>query len=317
MSIPPVSVSVVMSVYNGEKYLSEAVESILGQTFGDFEFIIVDDGSMDGSAQILAEHAARDGRIRVLSQENRGLTKSLNTAISHARAPLIARMDADDIALPGRFEKQVAAFDANPRLVGLGTAVATFTDGSANRRTRGVICGAEAIQSALETRNVMNHPSAMIRAEALRDIGGYREKFVTSQDYDLWLRLAETGDLDNLKETLLRYRVHGGRTSDTKNAHRQTIYSVAAAADHFLRKLGRTPSDAPIDTGNPESVANDLLALLASGLPKGEKKKLMRHVLRFVRRVPVISGETRRQLLAAARPHMSLKDRLKLKLYRI
>ena len=317
MSIPPVSVSVVMSVYNGEKYLSEAVESILGQTFGDFEFIIVDDGSMDGSAQILAEHAARDGRIRVLSQENRGLTKSLNTAISHARAPLIARMDADDIALPGRFEKQVAAFDANPRLVGLGTAVATFTDGSANRRTRGVICGAEAIQSALETRNVMNHPSAMIRAEALRDIGGYREKFVTSQDYDLWLRLAETGDLDNLKETLLRYRVHGGRTSDTKNAHRQTIYSVAAAADHFLRKLGRTPSDAPIDTGNPEGVADDLLALLASGLPKGDKKKLMRHVLRFVRRVPVISAETRSKLLVAARPHMSLKDRLKLKLYRI
>jgi glycosyltransferase involved in cell wall biosynthesis len=317
MSIPPVSVSVVMSVYNGEKYLAEAIDSILAQTFGDFEFIIVDDGSMDGSAQILAEHSARDGRIRVLSQENRGLTKSLNTAISHARAPLIARMDADDIALPCRFERQVAAFDTNPRLVGLGTAVATFTDGRANRRTRSVTCGGEAIRSALETRNVMNHPSAMIRAEALRDIGGYREKFITSQDYDLWLRLAETGDLDNLPETLLRYRVHGGRTSDTKNAHRQTIYSVAAAADHFLRKLGRTPSDAPIDTGNPEGVANDLLALLASNLPRADKKKLMRHVLRFARRVPVISAETRRELLGAARPHMGLKDRLKLKLYRI
>jgi glycosyltransferase involved in cell wall biosynthesis len=125
MNVPAISVA--MSVYNNAAFLDQAVESILGQSLSDFEFLIVDDGSNDGSSAILDGYAARDSRIRIIRQENRGLIASLNRLLSEARAPLIARMDGDDISLPERFERQVAFLDVNPITASSAPGRATST----------------------------------------------------------------------------------------------------------------------------------------------------------------------------------------------
>jgi glycosyltransferase involved in cell wall biosynthesis len=108
------AISVAMSVYNGERFLAEAIESVLGQTFADLEFLIVDDGSTDGSRAMIEAYAAKDARIRPILRENRGLIASLNQMLDEARAPLVARMDADDVCLPERLAQQVAFLDAHP-----------------------------------------------------------------------------------------------------------------------------------------------------------------------------------------------------------
>lgn len=121
------AISVVMSVYNGEAFLAEAVESILNQTLPDFEFVIINDGSNDKTAEILSDYAKRDPRVRVFPQENKGRAKSLNRGIDLARAPVIARMDADDIAFPSRFEQQLELLTAQPDIGLLGGAVELVT----------------------------------------------------------------------------------------------------------------------------------------------------------------------------------------------
>src|SRR5687768_11090116 len=117
---PVPTISVVMSVYNAGRFLRPAVDSILAQTFSDFEFIIIDDGSTDRSPDVLREYAARDGRIRLTVRPNRGLTRTLNEAIKQARGEFVARMDCDDVALPDRFEKQLAYLRADPTIVCVG-----------------------------------------------------------------------------------------------------------------------------------------------------------------------------------------------------
>ena len=117
------SLSVVMAVYNGERWLAETLASLSSQTFGDFEIVAIDDGSTDGSAAILAEAAARDARYRIITQANRGLVASLNRGLAESRAPLVARIDADDVAEPERFARQVAFLQAHPEVAALGSAI--------------------------------------------------------------------------------------------------------------------------------------------------------------------------------------------------
>lgn len=202
-------VTVLMAVFNGRRYLREAVESILNQTFRDFEFLIIDDGSTDDSPQILNEYARADSRIRIVSQTNRGLTKTLNQGIVLARGQFIARMDADDIALPDRLQKQVDYLLAHPHCVMIGSRVMLVDpDGSPIRE----ICDEqthEEIDSALISHGwPLVHPAVTMRTQAVRDIGGYAEKYRTNQDHDLFLRLAEHGRVVNLPDLLLHYRQH-------------------------------------------------------------------------------------------------------------
>ena len=189
------TVSVLMSVYNGERYLRPAVESILAQTFADFEFVIIDDGSKDASASILRRYADRDPRVKLtVREENEGLTAKLNEAFATSRGKYLARMDCDDVALPERFARQVALLDADPTVActggwfqlidGAGRLLTTFrppTDDAAIQAK--LVCGHTAIC----------HPCAMIRRTALERVGGYDTRFKTSQDLDLWLRLGEVG----------------------------------------------------------------------------------------------------------------------------
>lgn len=200
-------ISVAMSVCNDARYLGAAIESILAQSFTDFEFLIVDDGSTDGSSAIIADHAARDRRIRAIHQENRGLIASLNRLLAEAQAPLFARMDGDDIAMPERFARQVAFLAAHPACGVLGGQAENIDAGG---RSLGPSwprpTGADAVRAALQHYSPLIHPAVMARTAVLRALGGYRPAYLYCEDYDLWLRAAELTRLDNLPEPLVRYR---------------------------------------------------------------------------------------------------------------
>jgi glycosyltransferase involved in cell wall biosynthesis len=213
-------VSVHMPVYNAMPYLAEAVESILAQTYGDFEFIIIDDGSTDGSGEQLAAYAARDERIRLTRRENWGITKTRNQALGQAVGEFFAVMDADDVALPDRLARQVAYFDAHPECVALGCRVLLIdADGAPIREMSEMTSHAEIDAEHLAGRGgAITHPAAMMRRDALVGVGGYREAFQTAEDLDVFLRLAECGKLANLPEVLLHYRQHAGSTCHTRQA---------------------------------------------------------------------------------------------------
>lgn len=198
-------VSVVMSVYNGEKYLAEAIESVIVQSYRNFEFIIIDDGSNDQSRKILESYARKDSRLRIVSRENRGLAASLNEAISLAKGQWVARMDADDISLPDRIAMQLSWLDATNADV-CGGWVRLF--GASNWRTRRYEKNDDSIKLQLCFRTAFAHPAVMIRTSLVKKIP-YNENVQRGQDYDLWVRFALAGArMTNLQHNVLRYRIH-------------------------------------------------------------------------------------------------------------
>jgi len=213
-SAPP-AITVLIPVYNGEEYLREAVESILNQSFRDFEALIIDDGSTDGSLAILNEFAAQDERVRIISRENRGLVATLNEGIEQAKAPLIARMDADDIALPERFALQVAYLTEHPEVVCVGgryinidekNRILTYMDH--------LPTDDEGVQQALLAGNsVLCHPCTLFRRDDALAVGGYDPETMLAEDLDLWLRLGERGKLGIVPDYVLHYREHSGSLS--------------------------------------------------------------------------------------------------------
>lgn len=308
-----------MPVYNAAAFLAPAIDSILAQSHRDFRFVIVDDGSTDGSDAIIARYAARDGRIVPLRRPNGGVTAALNSGLAPIESTYTARMDADDIALPERFARQLARLEAEPDLAVLGTRVDAIDRGGRKRHARAVITGSGAIAAALPFRNAIIHPSVMMRTAVLRAAGGYRERFPNSQDYDLWLRLMANHRLDNLPDPLLLYRTYEGRASSSHNRTRQTTFSVAAAADFFARRYGLPVSDAPIDTAEPTDVTAALAALLALDLAPTDREAIYRHALRLIRygaSGATIDALTRRMRLALA-GRREFGQLLKLLLYQL
>ena len=209
-------ITVLMSVHNGRPFLSEAVHSILNQDFDDFEFIIIDDGSTDGSADDLARWAQSDSRIRLFHQENRGLPVALNRGLRESRAALIARMDADDISHPTRFRLQRDFLLAHPDVGVLGTGIGRI---DAHGRespeswplpsSPGLTLWRTLFDSALA------HPTIMARRNILEQAGGYDEAFPRAQDYELWMRLALVTKMQSLPQPLIRRRVKGAGKNQT------------------------------------------------------------------------------------------------------
>jgi len=199
-------ISVVMSVYNGEKYLRESIESILGQTYKNFEFIIINDGSIDSSREIVLSYD--DPRISLIdNEENMGLTQSLNRAIELSRCEYIARQDADDISAHSRLEKQLNYLENHPEVAVIGCCGDIFNVNGVLRIGRPHRYSREGIKRHLASKNLFMHGSAMMRKSCLAKVGFYREFFRHSQDYDLWLRLSEHFDLAILPEFLYQYRI--------------------------------------------------------------------------------------------------------------
>ncbi|TQE98476.1 MAG: glycosyltransferase [Spiribacter salinus] len=224
-------VAVVMAVYNGERWLAEAIESVLVQTFADFELLIHDDGSTDNSLKILRDYAATDARITVTTGTNEGLAATLNRLIGTARAPFLARMDADDICLPDRFAKQVAYLDENPDCAVLG-ACETTIDAAGRRiaKIRVPLTHEEIDANNLRGVTSITHPTVMMRRDTVLRCG-YDPTYPTSQDLDLWLRMAEIGRLANLPDIVLEFRIHGGSISGSKqDLQRQMCRRACEAA---------------------------------------------------------------------------------------
>ena len=230
-------VSVLLPVHNAAPYLAEAVESILGQTVADLELICIDDGSTDGSSEILRRYASQDARVRIERREHNGLIAALNEGLRLAHAPLVARMDADDISLPDRLELQYRRFELDPGLWVLGTAYERIDEAGRPRGRPPVIAGCEAVASALREKCVICHPSVMMRRDPILEIGGYRPAYKHAEDYDLWLRVSERGKLDNLNVVGLRYRKHDDGVSQ-RCSPRQRLSTALARATYALRRNG-------------------------------------------------------------------------------
>jgi len=212
------AVSVLMGVWNGAPRVREAIESVLCQTLGDLELVVVDDGSTDATASILGSFG--DPRVRVTRQPRGGLTSALRSALGLARAPLVARLDADDVALPERLERQRGFLERHPEVGLLGTA-AREVDGIG--REVGVVrppTEDAALRGALIRHNPFVHSSVMMRRSALEQAGGYDLSFPVAQDYDLWMRMSRVTRMANLPEPLVVRRLLPGRISATREAER-------------------------------------------------------------------------------------------------
>lgn len=196
-------VSVVMSVFNDRRDVGRAVDSILGQTWRDFEFIVIDDGSNDGTDEVLAEY--RDPRLRVVRQQNTGLTIALNRGLALARGQYVARMDGDDVSMPTRLEKQVAYLEANPACVLVGCWAQVFSSPAALLHRFAPPNDDLALRWGLLIDSLFCHSAAMMRRDALLAVHGYDETFRYAQDYDLFERLAQVGKLGVVPEVLVDY----------------------------------------------------------------------------------------------------------------
>ncbi|WP_225207659.1 glycosyltransferase [Novosphingobium huizhouense] len=278
MPIPTPKVSVALSVYNGERFLDQAIESVLGQTFGDFEFLILDDGSRDATRAIVESYAARDSRIRAIFQDNRGLVASLNRLLGESRAPLVARMDADDVCLPERFARQTAFLDAHPEVGVLGTWTEDIDESGAPHRilARDHPCTHEAFLEAVELGlPLICHPAVMYRRDVVLSVGGYHRAFRHCEDLDLWLRLAAVTRIANLPERLLRYRHYEEQVS-SRHATVQQVGAAVARIAHAERQAGRPDPTAGLDALPPldsldalfakEGIAKAVRARVAPGL---------------------------------------------------
>jgi glycosyl transferase family 2 len=233
-------VSVVMPVHDGAAFLRPAIDSILRQTCRDFELVVIDDGSGDGTPAILAEAARADPRVRLLRRDRRGagLTVALGEACAAARGRYLARMDADDVAVPERLDRQVAELEAHRDLAVLGSAMRFLGRAGPLDRILRHPAGPSGLRRHLERANCIAHPTVMMRRGAYEEAGGYRRAFLHAEDYDLWLRIAERHDLANLPEPLLDYRVHERQISFAHVAE-QATYALAARRSAALRRQGR------------------------------------------------------------------------------
>lgn len=232
-----------MPVYNNGRYVAEAVQSILAQTFYDFELIAIDDGSTDDSLIVLERYAKLDARLRILSRPNTGICGALNDGLAAARGALIARMDGDDTCAPDRLAKQVAFLNAHPDCVAVGCAVqCTDPTGSPTGRQLPPQNDESIDRGLVEGRaDVLVHATLVGRAKVLREIGGYRPKYDWVEDLDLLLRLAERGRLANLDKVLYQYRRHPTSTCATRFERMCQLVNEVLADAYARRGLGTPP----------------------------------------------------------------------------
>jgi len=243
------AISVIMSVYNGDKFLRLAIDSILKQTFSDLEFIVIDDASTDETSEILKSYD--DPRLIVITNtENIGLTKSLNKAFQIATGQFVARQDADDISHPDRLTNQIAFLDNHLDYALVGTHAVLIDEYGKQIDTIEVPSDCQAIASTLLTNNAFIHGSIMARKSAVVALGGYRENFRYTQDYDLWLRMSEYHTLANLPETLYSLRRLSNSISMI-HFDRQLAFAFLAREFYMERKQSDFDSHNELDPEHP------------------------------------------------------------------
>jgi glycosyltransferase involved in cell wall biosynthesis len=251
--------------------------------------VVIDDGSSDGTKALLEGYATRDPRVRLISRPNQGLTKTLNEGLGLARGEFIARMDADDVSLPTRFEKQVEFLRANPDCVCVGARVLRVDPyGSPLSESDHKLTHAEIDAQLIEQGLgwAITHPVAMIRRDAVQKVGGYREQFKTSQDLDLWLRLAEIGRLANLPEILLKYRYHPESVGFTKFEEQRRVKSIILS-DAYARRGRTPPTEWPKAIFTPLPVAEQLRRWARTALKANNRDIAKKHAIDALKREPL------------------------------
>jgi glycosyltransferase involved in cell wall biosynthesis len=303
--------AVLLPVKDGETFLDAAIWSIRRQTLKDHTLVVVDDGSTDRSPAIAAAHAAEDIRIHVLSSPGKGLVDALNFGVAQSSGTLIARMDADDIAMPERLERQVARLGADPDLSVLGTGFTAIDAAGTVLRHATPPATHDAIVAALARSNPMAHPTVVMRRTALAAVGGYRPAYVRAEDYDLWLRLAEGHRFANIEDPLLLYREATGFRAPT--FRRQVESEMLARHTAGLRRAGK-----PDPSGGWESV--DAARLASVGIDpaavEAETARRALHEARRLRKRGDADGLRAALNLADALAGGSLADRLRYRLRR-
>ena len=219
-------ISLIMSVYNGEDYLAEAIDSVLNQTFRDFEFIVINDCSTDGTLEILNRYANADARVKVYNNEvNLRLPSSLNKAISYATGKYIARMDADDICMPDRLEKQFKFMEEKPNVALSSCRFMTLKNGAVSSGGGGAKCDKESIKALLLVTNPILHPGIIAKTEVIRKLC-YDKNFTCTEDLELWTRFVSEGyDVEIMPEYLMIYRLHDKQITETtlEKQHREVV----------------------------------------------------------------------------------------------
>ena len=234
-----------MSVYNAERHLESAVKSVLNQTYPNFEFIIIDDASTDQTKDLLRK--ITDARVKIIyNEKNLGLTKSLNKAFQIARGKFLARMDGDDLSAPHRFEKQLTFLKNHPDYALVGSSYYQINQDDSIISVVKVLTDDLSIKKGLKKQNWFGHGSVMIRKEAFDKVGGYDERFIFAQDYDLWLRISEHWKVANIEEPLYFWRVSGSGIS-TKREKEQKEFAQLAVAEAQKRGTKKFQNEAGVE----------------------------------------------------------------------
>lgn len=289
-------VTVLMPVYNSAAYLDKAVQSILDQTHENFEFLIFDDGSSDGSVKKLINYAQTDSRIKFYQCSHSGYSAHLNEGIQLACGSFIARMDSDDYAYPQRLEKQLNYLQNHPDVLAVGTSVELMDeDGDSYSCVCGEMSHEELVKHYLQPQGgvgLLYHPSMMMRTEAVRLVGGYRTDFEPAEDMDLWLRLSEVGKLARMEDVLLKFRTH-----QTSISHRKMRVQHQNVERALHEAYARRNLPGKLSVGSPDEIEAVTSRLqfdsflfmrsrLESALSYGFSKTAKKYAYRLLRKFP-------------------------------
>jgi len=267
------TVTVLMAVHNGELHLPESLASLLSQTYGDWELVLVDDGSTDSTFSIMER--CRDARIRVFrNPENIGLVRSLNRGLAEARGRYIARQDADDVSEPPRLEQQVVFLEAHPQVALVASDYLRTDDEGGVIGERHVPRDATSIRWRLLFLNAFAHSSVMFRRDVVEMLGGYNEGFPFAEDYDLWSRIAWSADVAAIREPLVRYRQSAASMTATVEASAVCIDTISR---DNIRRLGRG-AERLAETINREDALRVLLKR-GAGLERRRRWMVSRQLL--------------------------------------
>lgn len=239
MSQKTVKISVLTCCYNAEDFIRDSIESILHQSYKNFEYVLIDDGSLDNTLSIINKYALEDRRILVVQKKNTGLTDSLNVGLRQARGKWIARLDADDIALPDRLHDQLNFVEANNDVSLLGGGCVEIDQAGMEIKKHSYPSNHNMLMNSLRSINkFFPHSSAFFNKQMVIDLGGYNQRFCRSQDWDLWLRIGEIGGIACLGAPVVKLRKHSDMISNTNDGRLQTIMGMCAVICHLRRKAG-------------------------------------------------------------------------------
>jgi glycosyltransferase involved in cell wall biosynthesis len=284
MNSPDPVLSVLMPVRDGAAFIQQSIESVQNQTLSDFELLIVDDGSQDPTVRIVEQLAGDDARILLIRQAADGMRAALNRGLERARCPLVARMDADDIALPDRFALQVRFMNEHPEVVALGgQTIAMDPEGCELYPIRHLTDAAQIEACLLSGRNCMSHPTMMFRRHSVLEVGGYQDEYPTD-DYGLWIRLLDQGQLANLDEYLLKYRVHAAVSTILK--HRSQQEAGIRIVSEVRKRRGLPPLANPATDHAPQSVGRIHHHWAMSAASAGHFQAARKHAIQAIKLEP-------------------------------